>query len=105
MTDGRQIRGATPPSSPRGRQVSSTGAIRRGTAQQRNKELSPVDEQALATALARKPEELLDELRAAWDMPAGRPIRVVGRLTLMQRDSGDIAFLCPSSEHLAQVAA
>jgi len=93
MTDGRQIRGATPPSSPRGRQVSSTGAIRRGTAQQRNKELSPVDEQALATALARKPEELLDELRAAWDMPAGRPIRVVGRLTLMQRDSGDIAFL------------
>lgn len=95
MTDGRQISGATSPSSARGRQGSYAGADRRGTAQQRNRGLSPVDEQALATALARKPEELLDELRAAWDMPAGRPIRVVGRLTLTWRgsDGADMVFL------------
>ena len=35
--------------------------------------------------MARKPAELLDELRVAWDMPAGRPIRVIGRLTLTWR--------------------
>lgn len=44
-------------------------------------------------ALARKPDELLDGLRAAWDMPAGRPIRVVGRLTLTHGGSGDIVSL------------
>lgn len=44
-------------------------------------------------ALARKPDDLLDGLRAAWDMPAGRPIRVVGRLTLTHGGSGDIVFL------------
>lgn len=55
--------------------------------------MSPADEHALATALARKPDELLDELRAAWDMPAGRPIRVIGRLTLTQGEFGDVVFL------------
>lgn len=95
MTDGRQISGATPPSSAHGRQGSSSGAKRRDATQQRNRELTPADEQALDTALARKPEELLNELRAAWDMPAGRPIRVVGRLTLTWRgsDGADMVFL------------
>jgi len=93
MTDGRQISGARPPSSAHGRQGSSSGADRRDATQQRNRELSPADEQALATALARRPEELLDELRAAWEMPAGRPIRVVGRLTLTQGEFGDVVFL------------
>jgi hypothetical protein len=93
MTDGRQISEARPPSAAHGRQGSPSSAKRRDAAQQRNKGLSPADEQALATALARKPEELLDELRAAWDVLAGRPIRVVGRLTLTQGESGDVVFL------------
>lgn len=93
MTDGRQITGTRPPPVAPGRQGASSGADRRGTSQQRNRALSPTEEQALATALARRPEDLLDELRAAWDMPAGRPIRVVGRLTLTHGGSGDIVFL------------
>lgn len=43
--------------------------------------------------MASKPEELLDDLRVAWDMPPGRPIRIVGRLTLMQGEFGDVVFL------------
>lgn len=87
MTDGRQISGARPPSFPHGRQGAASSADRRGATQQRNRGLSHADEQAIAAALSRKPEELLDELRAAWDMPAGRPIRVVGRLKLTWRGS------------------
>jgi energy-coupling factor transporter ATP-binding protein EcfA2 len=93
MTDGRQISGARPPSSAHGRQGSSSSADRGDATPHWNRDLSPADEQALATALARKPEELLDELRAAWDMPAGCPIRVVGRLTLTQGGYGDVVFL------------
>lgn len=95
MTDGRQINGGRSPSFSRGRQGTLPGADRRGATQQRNRELSLADEQAIAAALARKPEELLDELRAAWDMPARRPVRVVGRLTLTWRgsDGADMVFL------------
>ena len=94
MSDGRQINGGRSPSFSRGRQGKLPGADRRG-ATQRNRELSLADEQAIAAALARKPEELLDELRAAWDMPARRPVRVVGRLTLTRRgsDGADMVFL------------
>lgn len=93
MTDAPQINGARPPSSAHGPQSSSSGADRRGATQRGNRELSPAEEQALATALAHKPEELLDELRAAWNMLAGHPIRVVGRLTLTHGGAGDIVFL------------
>lgn len=93
MNDGRKISGAGTPSFAEGRQSLSSSANRRGGTQQRNRALSPADEQALVTALARKPDELLDELRAAWDMPAGRPVRVVGRLTLTQGEFGDVVFL------------
>lgn len=93
MTDGRQISGARPPSFPHGQQGTSSVTDRRGATQQRNRALSPADEQAIAAALSRKPEELLDDLREAWDMPAERPIRVIGRLTLTHGKSGDIVFL------------
>lgn len=92
MTDGGQINGARPSSSPDGRGTSS-GADRRGAMQQRNRGLSSVDEQAIAAALSRKPEELIDELRMAWDMPTGRPIRVVGRLTLTWRGSDGLEIV------------
>lgn len=95
MTDGRQISEDRPPSFAHGRQGTSSITDRRGATQQRNRALSPADEQAIAAALSRKPEELLDELREEWDMPAERPIRVVGRLTLTQRksDGADMVFL------------
>lgn len=92
MNDGPQIGGKRPPSSAHGRQGSSSGADRRSATQQRYKELSPAEEEALTTALARQPEALLDELRGAWEMPAGRPIRVVGRLAL-KGESGAFVFL------------
>jgi len=49
----------------------------------------------LEEAFKRNPEDLLEELRAAWDMPVGRQIRVVGRLTLTFRssDGADMVFL------------
>ena len=87
MTDGPQISGARSPSFADGQRSTSSSADRRGTSQQRNRVLSPADEQANTAALSRKPEELLDELREAWDMPARRPIRVVGRLTMTWRNS------------------
>lgn len=89
MTNGSKNSGTSPPSRARGRHGVSSGAGRHG-AFQRDKELTPAEKQALAAALARTPDDLLDELRNAWDMPVGRPIRVVGRLKLT---SGDIVFL------------
>ncbi|MEG8016903.1 McrB family protein [Sphingomonas sp. LR55] len=94
MTDGRQISGAKPHAFGHG-QHGPSGADHRGATPQRNRGLSPADEQALSAALARTPDDLLCELRAAWDMPAERPIRVVGRLTLTFRgsDGADMVFL------------
>lgn len=92
MTDGRQISGARPKSSAH-RPPEKSVTDRRSATQQRYRALSPADEQAIAAALSRKPEELLDELREAWGMPTGRPIRVVGRLTLTHGERGDIVFL------------
>lgn len=66
---------------------------RRGATPQRNRGLSPADEQALSAALARNPDDLIGELRVAWDMPAQRPLRVVGRLTLTHGEFSDIVFL------------
>lgn len=45
--------------------------------------------------MARTPDDLIGELRAAWDMPAEGPIRVIGRLTLTFRgsDGADMVFL------------
>lgn len=50
---------------------------------------------ALALALSRSTADLIDELRTAWGMPVGRPIAVVGRLTLTWRgeDGRDVVFL------------
>lgn len=95
MTDERQINGGRSPSFTHGRQDTSSGADFRGTTPQRNKRLSPAEEQAIAAALSRKPEDLLEELRAAWDMCPKHPIRVVGRLTLTFRrsDGADMVFL------------
>lgn len=70
-------------------------ADRRGVPPRRPPAYTAEQESALKLALARDPLELLDELRSAWDMPAGRPIRVVGRLTLTRKggDGRDVVFL------------
>lgn len=56
--------------------------------------VSPADYAALKNALARDPSDLLAELRSDWDLPEGKPIRVVGRASMSVLDDGrEICFL------------
>lgn len=52
-------------------------------------------EAAFNRALSRSAADLLDDLRHAWDVPSGKPLTVVGRLTLTWREGmgRDIVFL------------
>jgi len=95
MTDGSHISPKASPSPAPARRSTSANADHRGASPQRNRRLSLAEEEAVLVALSRTSEELLQELREAWDMPAGRPIRVVGRLTLTWRgsDGADMVFL------------
>lgn len=54
---------------------------------------------ALKLALVRDPEDLLDELRSAWALPAAMPIRVVGRVWLKALADGRELWFLDDIEH------
>ncbi len=95
MNEGDQIDGPRRPLSAQPRQSTLSNPDRRGGTQRRPEAFSAEQEAALKLALSRNPAELLDELRHVWGMSAGRPLWVVGRLTLTWRgeDGRDVVFL------------
>src|SRR3546814_2870773 len=59
------------------------------------------DSAALRDALERSPTDLLDELRFIWDLPEGKPIRVIGRVWCKDLDGGGSIWLLDDIEHPA----
>src|SRR3546814_7213701 len=59
------------------------------------------DSAALRDALERSPTDLLDELRFIWDLPEGKPIRVIGRVWCKDLDGGGSIWLLDDIEHQA----
>lgn len=54
---------------------------------------------ALREALERSPTDLLDELRFIWDLPEGKPIRVIGRVWRKELDGGGSIWFLDDIEH------
>ncbi len=61
--------------------------------------LGQTDYAALKKALEREPSTLLDELRSAWGLPEGKPIRVIGRVRINALTDGRELWFLDHIEH------
>lgn len=95
MSKGDNFKGAISSQSAKPRQGAILESERKIVAPRRPAVLSPELTAAHELVLSRNPSDLLNELRNAWGIPDGRPLTVVGRLTLTWRggDGADMVFL------------
>lgn len=61
--------------------------------------MTPTKYSELKVSVQRDPSDLLDEIRFVWDLPEGKPIRVVGRVWLKKLMDGRELWFLDDIEH------